>query len=200
MDWLNNQQPIGGDGVVVEIKENLFVKRKYERGRQPSSVWLFGDIERLSKKKFIVPLTGKEHNRSAHILIHLIKKYILPRTTIVSDNWRAYTSIKEDRYTHWIINHSEHFVDPENNSAHTKRRTFMEWTKQPEIKCEYSAQHFTRYLFILENYQHCHHQFFGTAVCLYKPQSLRRPSQAPIPVDEVIEFEVSPGTGPSTSD
>ena len=70
-------------------------------------MWLFGGIARLSKKKFIVPLTGKEDNRSAHTLIFLIKKYILPGNTIISDSWKVYTSIKEEGYTSWVINHSE---------------------------------------------------------------------------------------------
>ena len=92
------------------------------------------------KEKFIVPLTGEEDNRSAHTLIPLIKKYILPRTTIVSDNWKAYTSIKEDRYTHWVINHFEHFLDPENIDVHTQNveRLWRDLKKRPGMKCKYS--------------------------------------------------------------
>ena len=49
--WFTNQQSIGGPGVLVEIDETLIVRRKYERGRVLSQVWLFGGIERLTKKK-----------------------------------------------------------------------------------------------------------------------------------------------------
>ncbi len=69
LHWLRNQEPIGGDGVVVEIDETFFVKRKYERGRPLSSVWLFGGIERVTKKQFIVPLVDEKRDRSAATLI-----------------------------------------------------------------------------------------------------------------------------------
>jgi len=42
----------------VEIDETLIVRRKYERGRILSQIWLFGGIELASKRRFIVPLTG----------------------------------------------------------------------------------------------------------------------------------------------
>ena len=32
LDWLQKQEPIGGDGVAVEIDETFFVERKYECG------------------------------------------------------------------------------------------------------------------------------------------------------------------------
>ncbi|RUS71462.1 hypothetical protein EGW08_020777 [Elysia chlorotica] len=57
-EWYRQQAPIGGPGVVVEIDETLITRRKYNRGRLPTQIWLFGGIERVSKRKFIVPLTG----------------------------------------------------------------------------------------------------------------------------------------------
>ena len=44
-------------------------------------MWLFGSIEILTKKKFIVPLTDKENNRSGHAFIPLIKHHDAPRCT-----------------------------------------------------------------------------------------------------------------------
>lgn len=41
---------------IVEIDETLFGKWKYERGRVLSQIWVFGRIECLSKKLFLVPL------------------------------------------------------------------------------------------------------------------------------------------------
>ena len=105
--------------MVVEIDEIFFVKRKYKRGRQLSSVWLFGGIE-VTKKKFIVPLLVEKQDRSAATLILLIKKYILPVTIIVIDGWKAYCSLGNKGYTHWVVNHAKHFVDPENRHPHSK--------------------------------------------------------------------------------
>jgi hypothetical protein len=58
------------------------------------------------------------HNRSAETLIGLIKKWILPGTTIISDCWAAYISLHEEGYTHFTVNHSFEFVD-ETTGAHT---------------------------------------------------------------------------------
>ncbi|RUS71459.1 hypothetical protein EGW08_020774 [Elysia chlorotica] len=45
-EWYRQQAPIGGPGVVVEIDETLITRRKYNRGRLPTQIWLFGGIER----------------------------------------------------------------------------------------------------------------------------------------------------------
>ena len=211
IDWLRKQEPIGNDGVVVEIDETFFVKRKYERGRPLSSVWLFGGIERVSKKKFIVPLIEEKQDRSAATLIPLIKKYIRPGTVIVSDGWKAYSSLASEGYTHWVVNHAEHFVDPQNPDIHTQNierlwRDIKEWTKRPGIKTQYFEQYFARYLFIKENFEHRHHQFFLAAARLYPPQSTREPGERrapPIPLEEVEalhDVETDSEAGPSTSE
>ena len=56
--WLEDQQPIGGCDVEFEIDESMISRRKYHRGRFLSQVWLFGGVERVSKNKFVIPLTG----------------------------------------------------------------------------------------------------------------------------------------------
>lgn len=52
MSLLDNQETIGGPGVKVEIDDTLFVRTKDKGGK----VWIFGGIERNSKKCFIVPI------------------------------------------------------------------------------------------------------------------------------------------------
>ena len=44
---------IGGPGKTVEIDESKFGKRKYHRGRRVDGVWVFGGIERESKRSFL---------------------------------------------------------------------------------------------------------------------------------------------------
>ena len=48
---LDNEQ-IGGPGIVVEVDESKFGKRKYNRGRKVDGCWVFGGIERVGKKVF----------------------------------------------------------------------------------------------------------------------------------------------------
>ena len=57
-NWFLNQEQIGGEGVEVEIDETQFVRKKYERGRLLNHIWLFGGIERVTKKKKI---SGSSH-------------------------------------------------------------------------------------------------------------------------------------------
>ncbi|XP_063587020.1 uncharacterized protein LOC134764362 [Penaeus indicus] len=112
-----------GAGVIVEIDETLLVRRKYNRGRQLSQVWVFG-VFCVSKKKFIVPLVGTD--RSAGTLIPLIWKYIKLDSVIYSDGWAACRNLQQHGYKHMSINNSENFVDPHDLQIHTKYREVVE--------------------------------------------------------------------------
>jgi transposase-like protein len=118
IQWAESQdQTIGGEGVVVEIDESMFTKRKYNRGRQRNGQWVFGGFERDSKKCFMVVVPS----RGADVLLPLIKKYVRPGSIILSDLWAAYNGIEsmlDDNYqplsyAHGTVNHSETFLDPD---------------------------------------------------------------------------------------
>ena len=121
VDWYNfarevcvtilekDSQPIGGPGKVVEIDESKFGKRKYHRGRRVDGVWVFGGIERDSKKLFMVTVP----DRSAATLIPIIKSYIIPGTKVLSDCWKSYDKLAEEGYIHGTVNHSVEFVNSE---------------------------------------------------------------------------------------
>ena len=49
------------------------------------------------------------------------KKWIHPKTTIISDCWRAYDCLGNEGYQHLTVNHSLNFVDPKNPQIHTNR-------------------------------------------------------------------------------
>ena len=51
-------------------------------------------------------------DRSAATLIPIILRWIKPGTTIISDSWKAYSSLGQSGYTHLTVNHSLNFVDP----------------------------------------------------------------------------------------
>jgi hypothetical protein len=75
---------------------------------------VFGGIERGTGRTFLFAA----HDRSAETLIGLIKQWILPGTTIISDCWAAYISPREEGYTHFTVNHSITFVE-EKTGAHS---------------------------------------------------------------------------------
>jgi len=120
--FLSKDSQIGGynsDGTrkIVEIDESLFFRRKYNRGRYKGSQWVFGGIERGTKKCFLVSVA----NRSRDTLMAIINKRILPGSLIISDKWKAYDTIGEDgKYLHDSVNHSLSFVSPDDPKVHTQ--------------------------------------------------------------------------------
>lgn len=107
---------IGGLGKRVQIDETLLSKKsKYNRGKRYKQVWLFGGIEEDSNKWFGEIITVR--NRES--LTNLIKKYIRPGTTIISDEWPGYftenfnlSDLSGYNFEHMTVNHNENFVNP----------------------------------------------------------------------------------------
>jgi len=109
MFWLEQRcEVLGGPGIVVEIDEAKIGRRKYNRGRWVNGNWVFGGIERGTGRCFIVPVP----NRGAVTLLGVIKKWIRPGTTIISDCWKAYDCLSSEGFIHQTVNHSQNFVDP----------------------------------------------------------------------------------------
>lgn len=82
---LLNKNKIGGEGIIVEIDESKFGKHKYHRGHAVEGQWVFGGVERGSGNCFLVPV----EKRDKDTLLNVIKDWILPGTTIVSDFWKV---------------------------------------------------------------------------------------------------------------
>jgi transposase-like protein len=107
---------IGGNGVIVEIDESKFGKRKYHRGHHVDGTWVVGGIERTSEKKvFLVPV----ESRDARTLLDVISSHVLPGSIVYTDMWKSYASINEVLgLEHFTVNHSIHFKDPQ-TGVHT---------------------------------------------------------------------------------
>ena len=96
---LYTDNAIGGPGVIVEIDESKFGKRKYNTGHHVEGVWVFGGVEQtVARRCFLV----KVPDRTRATLFHYIRNLILPGTIIRSDGWSSYLT----------VNHSETFIDP----------------------------------------------------------------------------------------
>jgi hypothetical protein len=99
-DLLNrgDQNMIGEHGIVVEIDESKYSKRKYHRGKRVEGNWVFGAIERLynyEKNKYFagqfVLLVVEDCTKET--LGSIIKSFIRPGSFIISDCWSAYIAI-----------------------------------------------------------------------------------------------------------
>ena len=108
----NNPQPIGGPGLIVEIDEAMFGKRKYNRGALREGVWVLGGVCRSTGNCFLIPCPG--NRRSAAVLLPLIQRNVLPGSIVHTDQWAAYNQLTfaATGYTHLTVNHSVNFVDP----------------------------------------------------------------------------------------
>ncbi len=113
--FLDHPVVVGGVGKVVEIDESKFGKRKYNRGRYKEGHWVFGGVERGTNDVFMVEV----NDRSAATLLPIIQMYVRPGTTVISDEWRAYSRIPSLGMAHQSVNHSINFVDPV-TGAHTQ--------------------------------------------------------------------------------
>ena len=78
-------------GKVVEIDKALLIRRNYNIGRVIEKQWFFGGSERGTTECFVVSV----ERRDAATLLPLIRQYVVPGTTIVSDQWAAYSTIKD---------------------------------------------------------------------------------------------------------
>lgn len=141
--WLlHNENKIGGNGIIVEIDEAKFGRRKYNRGRLITGQWLFGGIERRTKKMFVVPVPS----RKADVLLPLIRQHIAPESIIYSDCWKAYQNIDKEMYQHYTVNHSNNFVDP-HTGCHTQNIERL-WRDIRGVVPRYGRKenHFNHYL------------------------------------------------------
>lgn len=108
---LKNPMKIGGEGFTVEIDESCFSRRKNNVGKVYPQQWVFGGVCRETKQTFLYAVP----DRTAATLKQCIKDTILPKTTVISDLWKAYEGLDRDedmQYVHLTVNHSQNFIDP----------------------------------------------------------------------------------------
>lgn len=115
---LKPERMIGGPGLVVEIDESVFTRRKYNVGRILPQRWVFGGVCRETGECFLVEVP----NRSAATLLDVIKQRIKLGTTIMSDCWKAYKTdeLNAAGYEHLKVNHTYNFIDPETGASTQK--------------------------------------------------------------------------------
>ena len=93
----------------MEIDESKFVKRKYGKGkRKVCKDWVLGGICRETGECFMRIVK----NRSKVTLLSIIKEYVLPKTTIITDCYVSYHDLQNlegMKYMHYTVNHSDTF-------------------------------------------------------------------------------------------
>ena len=99
-----DHEMIGGPGIIVEIDESKFGKRKYNRGHKVDGCWVFGGVELTHERRCFAVVVP---DRKATTLIPIILSHIHPGSIIRSDCWRAYDIIPfQDGYDYVIMGHN----------------------------------------------------------------------------------------------
>jgi transposase-like protein len=109
LDKAPSSKSIGGPGVIVEIDESKFGKRKYNKGHHVEGAWVFGARERENGKNCFFVVV---EDRKKETLIPLIQSRIQSGSIIYSDCWSSYACLNSLGYEHYTVNHSENFKDP----------------------------------------------------------------------------------------
>jgi transposase-like protein len=122
-DSLDEQEClIGGPGIIVEVDESKFGKRKYNRGHRVEGVWVVGGIERTEDRKVFVI---KVDSRDAQTLLGVLQRFVRPGSIIYSDMWRGYARITEElEMEHHCVNHSVEFVTADGVHTNTIEATW----------------------------------------------------------------------------
>lgn len=80
-NYYNSLKMVGGPGIVVEVDESKFGKRKYHRRHHVDGCWVLGMVERTPERRIVVIVVP---DRKANTLIAILKRYIHPESTDIS--------------------------------------------------------------------------------------------------------------------
>ena len=62
LDYYLNTLKLGGTFNIIETDESRFGRRKYNRGHHVGGVWVFGGVERRTKKIFLISVEKRNKN------------------------------------------------------------------------------------------------------------------------------------------
>lgn len=178
--WLENQESIGGKGVVVEIDKTLLVHK--------TTTGVFGGVERGTGRSFTVPiLLPKSGWQERGTLLPLIIRFIRPGSVVITDQWGAYKNLSDHGYTHLVANGSKDSEQPVDLDIKVHLQNIeclwedlRWWVKQPGIRSQFFYQGLAKFLFVRtyeENDLLGH--FFETAAHLYPHQGGKHHKQPP---------------------
>ena len=91
-DWLMaNPTTLGGPGVIVELDEAKFGKRKYNKGSYRKRHWVLGGVDHNTGQCFLLPCP--DYKRDGATLLPIITRWILPGSVVYTDEWAAYNGL-----------------------------------------------------------------------------------------------------------
>ncbi|CAB9516371.1 Inherit from opiNOG: protein Hydra magnipapillata [Seminavis robusta] len=136
---------LGGEGVIVEIDESKFGKRKYNKGRRVTADWVLGMVERTNQRKLAMVVVP---NRKAKVLIPIITAFVRPGTTIHTDMWKGYSCLQylaDYDYEHKTLCHKNEYVAADGTHTQTIEGSWS-FMKRKMPVCKRSGRQLQEYL------------------------------------------------------
>lgn len=96
---------IGGENVVVEIEVTKLGEPKLNRQGRLKGRWVFGGIELETNRIFLQVVEDKDKDT----FLNILKSFILPGTTIISDCWQSYNCGEDEQFKQFAIENSLKF-------------------------------------------------------------------------------------------
>lgn len=119
-----DHQLVGGMGIVVEIDESKFGKRKCNGGHYVEGCWVFGGVEITPEHRFFA-VAVPDGTRAT--LTPIIQAHIAPGSIIRSDFCKAHDTIPflpGHDCVHEKVNHSKEFVSEDGVCTNTMEGTW----------------------------------------------------------------------------
>lgn len=162
---------LGGQGRMVAIDEGMSGKRNKHSGRVMRGQWVVGGIDGTTGDTFLVPVAV----RNRRTLIAVVRQWIRPGTTVITDNWATYQTLADYDFHHLTVNHSKNCVYP-NRGAHTNTierhwgkacTSIPKYGRRGDHFVEYPVEHMFKMKYPqLERL----HSFFTEAAAMYPPK------------------------------
>jgi transposase-like protein len=97
-----NESPLGGGNKQVEMDESAFggTTRRFKQPKKDKTT-VFGMVERKGRVRAIVA-----EDRKADTLVPMVRKHVLPETSVFTDDFPSYDGLGVRGYSHRRINHS----------------------------------------------------------------------------------------------
>jgi transposase-like protein len=104
---LEEDNILGGDGIVVEVDKSKFGKLKYGRGHLIKGAWVLWGVDKTLDCRMFLKVVP---NRSKVTLMEILRKHIAAGSVVHTDLWKGYKNMERHLdVTHGIVNHSQCF-------------------------------------------------------------------------------------------
>ena len=125
----NSSEPIGGPGETVELDESYITTTKFNKRKvlrsEMKQIWIFGGIEKQSKKFFILRVYG----RDKYTIVNVIKHFVLPGSRISTNGWKTYSELQEEGYIPDLTKHSIKVTTNEDSGSERVWKSLKETMK-----------------------------------------------------------------------